>query len=178
MRDVVRRATPADAAGLHRVAAITFPLACTPDTPDEEKAAFIAQHLSEESFATLLADPSHTLLVAVDDTTQEVVGYTMLVASEPADPDVVAAIRLRPTAELSKMYVHPARHGTGASARLMDAVLDAARATGAAGVWLGVSEENDRANAFYARHGFEVVGRKRFHIGDRWEQDLVRERAL
>ncbi len=178
MRDAVRLATPVDAGALHRVAAITFPLACTPGTPEEEKAAFIAHHLSEEAFTAFLADPTHTLLVAVDDTTDEVVGYTMLVAAEPTDPDVAAAIRLRPTTELSKMYVHPGRHGTGTSGRLMDAVLDAARATGAAGVWLGVSEENDRANAFYARHGFEVVGRKRFHIGDRWEQDLVRERRL
>jgi tRNA (guanine37-N1)-methyltransferase len=60
----------------------------------------------------------------------------------------------------------------------MTATLDAARSTGAAGAWLGVSEENARANAFYARHGFERVGRKRFRIGDRWEDDHVRERAL
>ena len=43
---------------------------------------------------------------------------------------------------------------------------------------MGVSEENARANAFYARHGFEPVGRKRFHIGDAWEDDVVRERVL
>ena len=60
----------------------------------------------------------------------------------------------------------------------MTATLEAARETGAAGIWLGVSEENDRANAFYARHGFEQVGTKRFHIGDAWEVDHVRERAL
>ena len=43
---------------------------------------------------------------------------------------------------------------------------------------VGVSEENVRANSFYARHGFEAVGRKRFPIGDTWEDDVVRERAL
>ena len=102
----------------------------------------------------------------------------MLLAGEPADPDVAHAIRFRPTVSLERCYVHPDHHGSGVAGLLMTATLEAARETGAAGIWLGVSEENDRANAFYARHGFEQVGRKRFHIGDAWEDDHVRERAL
>jgi len=109
---------------------------------------------------------------------EDPVGYTMLIAGEPDDPDVQDAIRLRPTVALERCYVHPDHHGSGVATLLMEATLEAARATGARGVWLGVSEENSRANAFYARHGFEVVGTKRFHIGDAWEQDNVRERAL
>ena len=178
MPESVRIAVPSDAAALHRVAALTFPLACTPQTPAEEKAAFIAAHLSESAFEGYLADPTHTLLVAVDDGSPELLGYTMLVRGEPTDPDVAAALRLRPTVELSKMYVDPSRHGRGTADRLMTATLEVARDTGAAGAWLGVSEENVRANAFYARHGFEQVGRKRFHLGDRWEDDFVRERPF
>ena len=178
MADRVRIAVPTDAAGLARLAALTFPLACTPQTPEAEKAAFIAAHLGEASFRDYLADPTHTVLVAVDEESGDPVGYTMLVEGEPGDPDVAAVLRLRPTVELSKMYVDPARHGTGTADRLMTAALDAARGTGAAGAWLGVSEENARANGFYARHGFEQVGRKLFHLGDRWEHDFVRERAL
>ena len=178
MADRVRIAVPADAAGLARLAALTFPLACTPQTPDEVKAAFIAEHLGEQSFAGYLAHSAHTLLVAEDEASGSLVGYTMLVEGEPTDPDVAHVIRLRPTVELSKMYVDPARHGTGTAHHLMTATIDAARGTGAAGAWLGVSEENARANAFYARHGFEQVGRKLFHLGDRWEHDFVRERAL
>src|SRR5690349_16915252 len=102
----------------------------------------------------------------------------MLITGEPEDGDVARAIRFRPTVSLERCYVHPDHHGSGVAARLMAATLEAAAESGAAGIWLGVSEENDRANAFYARHGFEVVGRKRFHIGDAWEDDNVRERAL
>jgi ribosomal protein S18 acetylase RimI-like enzyme len=60
----------------------------------------------------------------------------------------------------------------------MGATLDEARAHGAAGTWLGVNEENARAQRFYAKHGFAVVGRKRFLVGARWEDDFVLERPL
>ena len=51
----------------------------------------------------------------------------MLVAGEPADEDVRAALHLRPTIELSKCYVHPDHHGAGIANALMTASLDAAR---------------------------------------------------
>lgn len=176
----VRRALSADAAGLSRLAALTFPLACTPQTTAETLAAHIAEHLGEESFRAHLADPAHILLIATDehDLDAEPVGYTMLVSGEPSDPDVVRALRRRPTIELARCYVHPDHHGTGTASQLMAATIETARESGAAGIWLGVSEENARANAFYARHGFEHVGAKRFHIGEVWENDFVRERAL
>ena len=60
----------------------------------------------------------------------------------------------------------------------MDASLAAARDTGAAGMWLGVNNENVRANRFYEKSGFEVVGHKKFRLGDVDEDDFVRERAL
>ena len=174
----IRAATGSDAAALHRLAALTFPLACTPHTPEEEKQAFIAEHLSEAAFTDRLADPTCVLLVAVGDAPSDLVGYSMLSKEDPTDPDVTTALRHHPTIELSKMYVHPDHHGDGTAARLMSATLRAAEESGAAGIWLGVSDENVRANAYYLKHGFEQVGRKRFHIGERHEDDLVRERRL
>jgi ribosomal protein S18 acetylase RimI-like enzyme len=85
---------------------------------------------------------------------------------------------VRPTAEVSKLYVMPAQHGAGVASALMDAAIAEARSRGAAAVWLGVNEENARANRFYEKSGFALVGRKRFLVGDRWEDDFVRERRL
>jgi diamine N-acetyltransferase len=173
----IRRAAATDAPALSRLAALTFPLACTPQTTPETLAAHIAEHLGEESFRAHLADPDRVLLVAEDEAAGAV-GYTMLVRGEPTDPDVVRALSRRPTVELARFYVHPDHHGTGTAGALMDATLEEAAGTGARGIWLGVSEDNGRANAFYSRHGFTLVGRKRFHIGEVWEDDHVRERAL
>jgi ribosomal protein S18 acetylase RimI-like enzyme len=176
MPATVRRATAADAAELARVAAITFPLACPPSTTEQAKADFIANSLSESSFATYLASPDHILLLAEVD--GESAGYTMLVTGEPRDPDVAAALSVRPTIELSKVYVMPEHHGAGVAAALMDATVAAARDAGAAGMWLGVNNENARANRFYEKSGFAIVGMKKFHLGEVDEDDYVRELPL
>jgi ribosomal protein S18 acetylase RimI-like enzyme len=102
----------------------------------------------------------------------------MLIVAEPKDPDVVSAITTRPTAELSKCYVMPGHHGAGVASALMIRTLEAARGRGAAGVWLGVNEENVRAQGFYEKSGFVKVGRKRFLVGERWEEDFVMERVF
>jgi ribosomal protein S18 acetylase RimI-like enzyme len=173
----VRRAVASDARALAELAAVTFPLACPPHTSEEAKAAFIRTVLSEERFAAYLADPDRSLFVA-EDASPAAVGYTMLVRGEPVDADAGAAIRHRPSVELSKCYVLPGSHGSGVASALMAASLEDARASGAAGVWLGVNQENERARRFYTRHGFEVVGEKRFLVGDRYEDDFVLERPL
>ena len=61
---------------------------------------------------------------------------------------------------------------------LMAESVRAAADAGAAGMWLGVNEENARAQRFYGKHGFERVGAKRFLVGDRYEDDWVMEREL
>ena len=83
-----------------------------------------------------------------------------------------------PTVELSKFYVLPEHHGGVVSAPLMAATLDAARERGVAAVWLGVNEENERANRFYDKHGFAIVGRKKFLVGTRYEDDYVPRATL
>ncbi len=184
---VVRAATVADAPALATVAAATFALACPPHTTHEAIATFIADVLSVQRFEEYLADPSRDLFVAEEAPEggvgraggpPVVTGYAMLVTGEPADPDVRAALQLRPTSELSKIYVLPDQHGVGTSRELIAAALDAARARGSRGAWLGVNQLNERAQRFYAKSGFTRVGTKRFLVGDRYEDDYVFEQAL
>jgi ribosomal protein S18 acetylase RimI-like enzyme len=172
----VRPATTADATQLHALAAATFPLACPPATPQSSIDDFIARHLSAASFSAYLADDSRRLLIAEVDTVPA--GYTMIVVGEPSDPDVSRAITVRPTAELSKFYVLPDHHGRGVAVSLMAATIDLARDRGAAGMWLGVNQQNERAGRFYQKSGFLVVGTKRFQVGDRLEHDFVRQLVL
>jgi ribosomal protein S18 acetylase RimI-like enzyme len=102
----------------------------------------------------------------------------MLIVASPSDPDVASSLTVLPTAELSKCYVMPGHHGAGVASALMARTLQAAGERGAAAVWLGVNEENDRAQGFYAKSGFAKVGRKRFLVGERWEEDFVMERVF
>lgn len=172
----IRPATPADLEPLAGLAARTFPLAAPDDAAPESIAAFVAEHLSVACFADHLADPDRDVLV--DDLDGSLRGYAMLVAQEPDDPDVRAVVTARPAVYLSKFYVSADAQGTGVAGRLMESVVDASTARGAAVVWLGVNEENARAHRFYEREGFTRVGTKRFQVGARLEHDYVYERAL
>ena len=172
----VRVATLADAAVLSEVAAATFPLACPPHTTQQAIADFISKNFTVTHFEGYLSDPNRVLFLAEEG--GEVIGYAMLILGEPSDPDVRSSITLRPTAELSKLYVRPGHHGAGVSVELVHAAVESARAVGCVGMWLGVNNENARANRFYEKNGFAQVGVKKFLVGETWEDDFVREHAL
>jgi len=168
----IRRAEPGEGAMLHELAADTFGLACPPDTPADAIVEFITSQLSEERFEAYLADPDRQIIVATDES--RFVAYAMLVTGEPSDPDVAAVVRARPAVELSKFYLRADSHGSGLAAQLMDASLESARLRGAAVIWLGVNQQNLRANRFYERSGFGIAGTKTFALGGRLEDDYVR----
>jgi ribosomal protein S18 acetylase RimI-like enzyme len=172
----VRAATPADAAAVAEVAAATFVLACPPHMPAEAVDAFVEEHLTPARFEEYVADPGRAVLLAEEH--GRVVGYAMLVHGEPYDEHVASVVRLRPTTELSKIYVLPDAHGSGVASELLAAAVEAARRSGAAGMWLGTNQLNVRAHRFYEKSGFERVGTRRFHVGGRWEDDFVFERPL
>ena len=171
-----RRATAADAAELHDVAARTFALACPPGTLQTDIDAFIDTHLTAAKFAGYLADDDRILLLAEVDGVP--VGYAMLVGGPIADPDVRAVVDQEKSIELSKFYVLADSHGSGVAGALMTATLVEAAASGAAHCWLGVNQENVRAARFYEKSGFTVRGTKRFKVGEEWHDDHVRVRSL
>ena len=168
-------ATAADIPELVAVAAATFPLACPPSATDENVAAFIAATLSQDRFREYLADPDRIVLVARD---ASITGYAMLIHGVPEDADVQRAVTQRPALELSKIYVLPDRHGGGVAQALMTAALQAAADSGVECVWLGVNQENRRAQRFYAKNGFTVSGTKTFRLGTGVEDDYVMVRPV
>lgn len=178
-------AEPSRLTELADVAARTFPLACPPSCTPDDIAAFIAENLTPERFGDYLEDPDRTVLTALADTndtedTEEgrIIGYAMMIRGVPDDPHVAQAVTDRPALELSKMYVLPDAHGAGTATALMSAALQHAAAEGAACVWLGVNQRNERAQRFYAKHGFTVTGTKTFRLGTHIEQDYVMVRPV
>jgi len=107
-----------------------------------------------------------------------IVGYVMLIRGVPDDGDVQQAVTLRPAVELSKMYVLPDSHGAGVSSALMTAALQHATGSDAKCVWLGVNQQNQRAQRFYTKHGFTINGTKSFRLGAGIENDFVMVRPL
>lgn len=90
--------------------------------------------------------------VSVAETDGAAVGYSFLL------PESLALVW--DAAVLNEIYVDPDRRGTGVADRLLEAALDVARTQSLPmdRVVLDVAPTNDRARAFYARHGFEPWG--------------------
>lgn len=173
----VRVAAPADAHRVAEVAASTFPLACPPGTRPEDIEQFISNVLSAEHFENYIADATRAVLI--DETADaDVMGYAMLVSGTPTDPNIRAALSHEPAMEISKLYVQPTQHGSGAAGRLMSSSLNHARDSGCAAAWLGVNQQNVRAQKFYAKHGFEIVGTKTFVVGVQTHDDYVMQVTL
>jgi GNAT superfamily N-acetyltransferase len=103
----------------------------------------------------------------------EPIGYaklTPLRAPAPVpSPDAV---------ELQQLYVLPSWHGRGVAEALMAWSLAQARARAASEIYLTVFDHNERAKRFYARHGFEEVGRCTFQLGSRIDDDRIWRRSL
>ena len=173
MSSDVRPAVVSDADELAEVAARTFPLACSPSVAVGDIAACITATLSPQRFRAYLTDPNRRVFTATESA--RMIGYAMMVRG--ADPDVATFVEPRLAVELSKMYVLPDHHGDGAAAALMEAGIAWAAQVGARMVWLGVNQSNHRAQTFYRKHGFKVVGTRTFQVGSTLENDFVMVRS-
>jgi ribosomal protein S18 acetylase RimI-like enzyme len=175
---VVRVATASnvDAVELAAVAARTFPLACPPSVALADVASFIDANLSDARFAEYLADPRRRIFTATRE--DRIIGYAMLIDGVSDDSEVQRAVGIRPAAEISKMYVLAAHHGSGVATALMDAALATAAEWEAGCVWLGVNQKNERAQQFYQRCGFTVSGTRSFRLGAHTESDYVMVRPI
>lgn len=75
--------------------------------------------------------------------------------------------------ELYQLYVRKPWHGAGVAAALMDWTLERARHLDAEDIYLSVFSENHRAQRFYARYGFEEVGRYGFVVGRHVDDERI-----
>lgn len=74
---------------------------------------------------------------------------------------------------LRQLYLEEAAKGTGLAAALMDAALAESRARHMDEVLLTMWVDNHRARRFYARYGFEEVGRYAFVVGSTVDDDRI-----
>ena len=146
----IREAAPADAAALAAIGIATS-----------------SQH--ETGVARYAEDIKRNLgAVFVAEVKASVVGYIMMRDGE--HPEVVEGWL---PIQLWRLYVFPEFHGKGVAVSLMSRAFDHARRGEHDVIWLGVSEHNDRAIAFYGKQGFRALGMHRLHGGAESHDDLV-----
>lgn len=159
MEQIVRKATTEDVAVIAELAAKTFAFACCSGTPVEDIESYISAELSPGRFLEHVGNPSREIFIAEHDAL--VCGYMML--SRESVPDELIA---RDPLEVSRIYVAPELHGVGVAKALLDVAVARARAMDHDYLWLRVSGDNRRGVAFYLKHGFSIVGRCLFTLGN------------
>lgn len=176
----VRPATLDDLPALVALAQTTFPDAAPDDLPGPAVDSFIRENLGESNFRDFMTSDDWRVNVAVvqDDAAADtpvaglgavglaphqaegtLIGYTLLGLDTENNPEQVAG-----AAYLSKFYLAVESRGTGAAKAMMDRVFDDARELGFTSVWLGTAKANHRANGFYTKAGFEIVGEREFPL--------------
>jgi ribosomal protein S18 acetylase RimI-like enzyme len=169
----IRQAVIEDATILTDLAYTTFwdAFAHHPKNAPDDLAHYMRQAFSVEQIAEELADPKSLFLIAEID--GELAGYAKLIY-ESTEPDIVAEWPV----ELARLYSHQKFLGQGVGQQLLDACLARAKEAGRDVMWLGVWEYNPRAQRFYEKNGFEVIGDHTFLLGSDPQTDLLMQKRI
>ena len=167
----IRRATLADATLLAELGARTFSDTFAADNTPEDMVAYISSSFSPHLQGEELADPDTIFLIA--EINGVAAGYAKLQSNAP--PSCVTGLN---SVEVCRLYVSTEMIGSGVGAALMEACIREAEKANYRTLWLGVWEQNERAQRFYKKWGFQVVGDHGFLLGGDMQRDLVMERSI
>ena len=167
----IRRGVVADASVLAAFAARTFAETFADTNTPEDMEAHLARSYGVPQQTAELTNPEMVTLLAEQRGT--LLAYAQLRRGpQPACVDAAGAV------ELQRFYVDRSAHGSGVARLLMTAVNEAAAASGARHLWLGVWEHNPRAIRFYEKCGFVDVGSQTFVLGTDPQTDRVMVAAV
>ena len=169
----IRIATLKDIAQIVRLGLHVFTLSFGYSLPQKELQAYLDESYSTEAIAKDVEDPKKDMIVATDQTDM-VLGFALLTRGT-SDPCLA---HLEKTIELQRLYVHPDHHRKGLGTYLALKIEDMAREQGYANIWLGVWEENHKAEKVYERLGYRRVGSHPFKMGNVVQEDNIMVKEL
>lgn len=103
----------------------------------------------------------------------EVVGYLKVNWGEDQTEQ-----ELEDSFEIQRIYILNAYQGHGLGKFLFEFALERAYASGKRWAWLGVWENNLKAQALYRKYGFEKFSEHSFAVGDLVDTDWLMKKAL
>ncbi|MEW6212591.1 MAG: GNAT family N-acetyltransferase [Acidobacteriota bacterium] len=168
---LIRCAATTDAKLIAELGARAFSDTFAADNKPEDMAAYLADAFNPDRIAAELADPRSSFLIAEIEATA--VGYAQLKSG--GAPECVKGTR---PIELVRLYAAKEWIGRRVGEALMRACIREAEENGYRTIWLGVWERNERAQRFYRKWRFEVVGDHIFQLGADEQRDWIMERAI
>lgn len=177
----IRKSAPSDSSALASLGAEVFRATFAHSCTEAQLQAFLDEAYTPAAIARDLADGSKDVLVATDaDPTSsspgegKLLGFAYLTrgSSEPC------VAHLERPVELQRLYIALGAHGRGLGKALSLAADELARDQGFRTIWLGVWEENHKAQAFYKKMGYEHIGEHVFDVGGDLQTDEIWWKAL
>ncbi len=167
----IRTASHSDAQTLSELGRNTFIETFASDNSQEDVDLYVRKTFSAEKQLKEIQDRDRMIEIAwIGD---QAAGYLHLLKGTP-DPCVTGASPM----EILRLYVDSRWHGKGVGAELMNKCIQLAAAGKFETLWLGVWENNFRAQAFYKKYGFEAVGQHIFRLGMDDQVDLIMVRKV
>ena len=169
----IREATTDDAKALTDLAYTTFwdAFAHHPKNAPDDLNHYMRQAFSLEQISAELEDDKSIFLIA--EIEGEPAGYAKIIVGS-----IEEGVTAERPIELNRLYSHQQFLGKGIGQALMDACFERAKADGHDVMWLGVWEFNPRAQRFYEKNGFRVVGSHVFQLGEDPQTDLLMQREI
>jgi ribosomal protein S18 acetylase RimI-like enzyme len=163
-------ALPNDAIPLAEFSRKSFYESFIPTNSEENMQKFLL-NFSVETLANEVLSGQHYFLLAKKE--GKIVGYVKM-----SDQDKLDELSGFNAVEIARIYVDQLELGQGIGHLLMKKSLDYAKEKGYDLAWLGVWENNDLAQAFYTKWGFERFGEHIFMLGDDPQIDWLLKRKL
>lgn len=184
----IRKAAASDNEALAALGAEVFTATFAHSCTKEQLQAFLDEAYTPEAIAKDIADSSKDVLVATENDGDgdgsspspgapgggRLLGFIYLTrgSSEPC------VAHLERPVELQRLYISLGAHGKGLGKALSLAADALAREQGFKTMWLGVWEENHKAQAFYRKMGYERIGEHVFDVGGDLQTDEIWWKAL
>lgn len=167
----IHEALTDDAKLISVLGAVTFYEAYFEQDDARDLANYITESFAPEKVRAEIENPNSTFFIVYAD--EKAVGYAKLRTGEKHEN-----IQNENAVELQRIYVLERVFGKGIGEILLLHCLETARQKGFKTLWLGVWEENIRAQKFYAKHGFTPVGTLSYPYGDTYGINLVLQKDL
>lgn len=169
----MRPASSQDIDTIANLGATTFASSFGYSLPASDLQDYLETAYSPSSIAKDLMNPLIDIIVACESN-DRVIGFVQLTQGtiEPCIADVERPI------ELQRLYVDESYHSSGVGRALENEVERISKERGFKTMWLGVWEENFKAQKAYERFGFSKVGSHDFVMGTCVQTDWILTKAL
>ena len=170
---IMQKITLEDVSLLSEIAKKTFYDTFTGTCTEYDMQLFLDQYYNEIILAAELKNPAFEYYFAVEN--EKVIGYVLFSESNVEFDEINGSNAL----ELKRFYISKEYHGKGAAHKMMDFLIDHAKAQGYDTLFLGVWEFNYRAQNFYKKFDFKLTSHRHdFPIGNTAQTDVYMWKSL